>query len=153
MDRFTRLTQEKIASAMSLSYGDQGPLSLAQAVQPQAVAAPAAITVKFVAPVMRPDAGFRAAEASPGTCLIDADGDGAIDYVRLDDSGATLMRNDGRGQFAAGAVLTTGPGRRRSAPRATTTTTRSPMSLIATSSGVTLVHERPAAEPSTPRHR
>ena len=36
MDRFTRLTQEKIASAMSLSYGDQGPLSLAQAVLPQA---------------------------------------------------------------------------------------------------------------------
>ena len=55
MDRFTRLTQEKIASAMSLSYGDQGPLSLAQAVQPQAGAAPAAIAVKFVAPVMRPD--------------------------------------------------------------------------------------------------
>ena len=50
MDRFTRLTQEKIASAMSLSYGDQGPLSLAQAVQPQAGAAPAAIPVKFVAP-------------------------------------------------------------------------------------------------------
>ena len=35
MDRFTRLTQEKVASAMSLSYGDQGPLSLAQAVQPR----------------------------------------------------------------------------------------------------------------------
>ena len=48
MDRFTRLTQEKMASAMSLSYGDQGPLSLAQAVQPQAGAAPAAIPVKFV---------------------------------------------------------------------------------------------------------
>ena len=43
MDRFTRLTQEKVASAMSLSYGDQGPLSLAQAVQPQAGTAPAAI--------------------------------------------------------------------------------------------------------------
>ena len=52
MDRFTRLTQEKVASAMSLSYGDQGPLSLAQAVLPQAGPAPAAIPVKFVAPTI-----------------------------------------------------------------------------------------------------
>ncbi len=59
MDRFTRLTQEKIASAMSLSYGDQGPLSLAQAVQPQAGAAPAAIPVKFVAAGDAPRPGFR----------------------------------------------------------------------------------------------
>ena len=50
MDRFTRLTQEKVASAMSLTYGDQGPLSLAQVVQPLAGAAAAAIPVKFVAP-------------------------------------------------------------------------------------------------------
>ena len=34
MDRFTRMTQSKVASAMSLAYGDQGPLSLAAAVQP-----------------------------------------------------------------------------------------------------------------------
>jgi hypothetical protein len=48
MDRFTRVTQEKVASAMSLAYGDQGKLSLAEAVRPPA-AASTAIPVSFVA--------------------------------------------------------------------------------------------------------
>ena len=106
MDRFTRLTQEKVASAMSLSYGDQGPLSLAQAVLPQAGTAPAAIAVKFVAPPQAPGVHDTRTDGS-GICLIDADVDGVIDYLRLDAAGVTLMRNDGKGQFTAGAVLTT----------------------------------------------
>ena len=105
MDRFTRLTQEKVASAMSLSYGDQGPLSLAQAVQPQAGAATAAIPVKFVAPQMAPPAPVEENGVGSGVCLIDADGNGTIDYLRLDDEGAHVMRNDGKGRFTAGAVL------------------------------------------------
>ena len=110
MDRFTRLTQEKVASAMSLAYGDQGPLSLAQAVQPQAGAAPAAIAVKFVAPRVSPPApGPEDFRAGPGACVVDADGDGALDYVRLGAGGATLMRNDGKGQFADATVLTKTP--------------------------------------------
>jgi tetratricopeptide (TPR) repeat protein len=48
MERFSRLTQSKVASAMSLAYGDQGPLSLAEAVQPPPSATPA-IPVTFVA--------------------------------------------------------------------------------------------------------
>ena len=82
MDRFTRLTQEKVASAMSLSYGDQGPLSLAQAVQPQAGAATAAIPVKFVRRRWRAPTPVEENGAASGVCLIDADGDGAIDYRR-----------------------------------------------------------------------
>jgi tetratricopeptide (TPR) repeat protein len=105
MDRFTRLTQEKIASAMSLSYGDQGPLSLAEAVQPRAAPLPA-IAVKFVAPYQPPGVHDTRTDGS-GICLIDAEADGAIDYLRLDRAGVTLMRNDGKGQFTAGAVLTT----------------------------------------------
>ncbi len=107
MDRFTRLTQEKIASAMSLSYGDQGPLSLAQAVQPLSGAAAPAIPVKFVGPQMAPPTHVEETGVAGGVCLTDADGDGQIDYLRLDDEGATLMRNHGKGQFTPDAVLKT----------------------------------------------
>ena len=107
MDRFTRLTQEKIASAMSLSYGDQGPLSMALAVQPQGGTAPAAIPVKFTAPRLDPAVVPADRPRGGGLCLLDADGDGAIDYVSAGPAGATLLRNDGKGGFAPGASLTT----------------------------------------------
>jgi len=106
MDRFTRLTQEKVASAMSLAYGDQGPLSLAQAVQPMAGAALAAIPVKFVVPTIPPSRAVDLSEAIlGGTCVIDANGDGALDYVRLTPEAATVMRNDGRGVFIESQAL------------------------------------------------
>src|SRR5262245_45555313 len=67
MDRFTRVTQEKVASAMSLAYGDQGRLSLAEAVRP-APAAFAAIQVSFVADdkTFAATASAGAAGAGPG---------------------------------------------------------------------------------------
>jgi tetratricopeptide (TPR) repeat protein len=106
MDRFSRLTQEKVASAMSLAYGDQGPLSLAQAVQPRGGAAPAAIPVKFVGPTMPPGAyADDSTTIRRGVCLLDADGDGAIDYLRLEAAAITLMRNDGKGRFTATGTL------------------------------------------------
>lgn len=105
MDRFTRLTQEKVASAMSLSYGDQGPLSLAQAVQPPAGTPPPPIAVKFVGPQMAPPRAVEENGVGSGVCLIDADGNGAIDYLRLDDQGAQVLRNDGKGHFTPGATL------------------------------------------------
>ena len=69
---------------MSLAYGDQGKLSLAEAVRPPA-GATAAIPVSFVADdkTFASTALFGAAAAGPGGCELDADGDGAIDYVRL----------------------------------------------------------------------
>ncbi len=108
MDRFTRLTQEKVASAMSLTYGDQGPLSLAQVVQPLAGAAAAAIPVKFVAPALpAPKPVEETGPAGSGLCLIDADGDGAIDYWQMTPAGARLMRNDGKGAFVGASQLAT----------------------------------------------
>ena len=105
MDRFTRVTQEKVASAMSLAYGDQGKLSLAEAVRPPAPAA-AAIPVTFVAEDKTFTAGAFLPAAGPGGCLLDADGDGAIDYVRLTATGAQFLKNTGKGQFAAPVTLT-----------------------------------------------
>ena len=110
MERFTRLTQSKVASAMSLAYGDQGPLSLAAAVQLPPGALPA-IAVTFVADNGNPLGTSKAQPDGPasGGCLLDFDGDGAIDYLRLDASGATLMRNTGGGHYTAGATLTHDP--------------------------------------------
>ena len=107
MERFTRITQEKVASAMSLAYGDQGPLSLAEAAQLPAEAL-AAIPVTFVASAkpLRPGAGG-AAPLGPGGCFIDADGDGTADYVALDPTpagkAATLFLSHGGTWQAASA--------------------------------------------------
>jgi tetratricopeptide (TPR) repeat protein len=112
MDRFTRLTQEKVASAMSLAYGDQGPLSLAQSVQPAASAARPAVPVTFVADAAgleHPSAGPQSANAGPGGCFVDFDGDGLVDFVRVG-PGVELMRNTGKGRFAPHAQLTPDPG-------------------------------------------
>src|SRR5918994_3465848 len=88
LERFQRLTTEKIASAMSLGYGDQGPLSLAEALVPKDGAPPAAVPVKFVA--QAPDA-FAAAggAAGPGNgvatggALFRGGGGGGEDYLAL----------------------------------------------------------------------
>ncbi len=101
MERFSRLTQEKVASAMSLSYGDQGPMSLAAAVQPHDADAPAAIPVKFVADAAALGPYVQVAVAAPfggpGICLLDYDLDGRIDVLRLDPLGAALLQNTGAG--------------------------------------------------------
>ena len=112
MDRFTRITQEKIASAMSLSYGDQGPLSMAEVVQP-AGGPPAAIPVKFVAPRVTPTAGGQSAGA---LCLIDATGDGSIGFVHAGPQGARLQTSPVGGNDIAPA--------RSEAPSVTTISTR-----------------------------
>ena len=99
LERFQRLTTEKIASAMTLSYGDQGPLSLAEAAMPQDAPAPPAIPVTFS---LHAVAGGSASPAAPGRpgpggCLFDFDTDGHIDYVALGPDGARLLRNTGSG--------------------------------------------------------
>ena len=105
MDRFTRLTQEKVASAMSLVLRRPGA----------AVAGPGGAAAGRRG-AGRDSGEVRGAEdrsrlrprPSPyvrGICLIDADGDGALDYVRLDARARAVMRNDGKGQFAESQSL------------------------------------------------
>ena len=112
LERFQRLTTEKIASAMSLSYGDQGPLSLAEPLVPKGGAPAPAIPVKFVADSSRPF-GLPPASGGPelgpgvGGCLFDADGDGLLDYVALNpradavnpEGAVALFRGTGGGRF------------------------------------------------------
>src|SRR5215208_3674936 len=126
LERFQRLTTEKIASAMSLGYGDQGPLSLAEALVPKDGAPPPPVPVTFVAAA--PDV-FAAAGGSAGPghgvatggCLFDADGDGINDYLALNPrsepgkpgDAAMLYRGGAGGTFGravqAGLTITSQP--------------------------------------------
>ena len=91
MDRFTRMTQSKVASAMSLAYGDQGPLSLAAAAQ-LPPAALTAIPVTFVVDSRLP-IGDRAG------VLGDFDNDEHDDLATVSTQGVRLFHDDGHGNF------------------------------------------------------
>jgi Tfp pilus assembly protein PilF len=91
MDRFTRMTQSKVASAMSLAYGDQGPLSLAAAAQLPA-AALTTIPVTFVVDSKLP-IGDRAG------VLGDFDNDEHDDLATVSAQGVRVFHDDGHGNF------------------------------------------------------
>jgi tetratricopeptide (TPR) repeat protein len=105
--RFQYITQNKLGSAMSLAYGEQGKYSLAEESQAAAVKVPEQISVRFVDVTreagintkpwwpVHPSSGF-----APGACFLDYDGDGLLD-VFLPDSGLgmALYHNVGKGEF------------------------------------------------------
>jgi Flp pilus assembly protein TadD len=90
---FQQLTRNKLGAPMSLAYGDQGPLSLAESVQSASRAPEPPIQVSFQ-PV-----GLVAASpessGSPAVCVFDFDGDGRPDIY----TGTALYRNEGDGKF------------------------------------------------------
>jgi Tfp pilus assembly protein PilF len=109
--RFQRLVAEKLGAPITLAYGDQGELSLAEQVAPPAGAAPPAIPVRFTRvparesgleiPPWPEDAALTPLGA--GACFFDSDNDGLPDLLVLSAargiSGA-LFRNLGGGRFA-----------------------------------------------------
>jgi cytochrome c-type biogenesis protein CcmH/NrfG len=108
--RFQYITQNKLGTAMSLAYGEQGKYSLAEESQAAAVKVPPQIPVKFVdvtkeagligspsAHLSSPVAGL-----GPGACFIDYDGDGRTDIFVPDNGsqgGMSLYHNLGGGKF------------------------------------------------------
>jgi tetratricopeptide (TPR) repeat protein len=109
LDRFQKLTQEKLGAPIGTTYGDQGKYSLAEDVRlPAGPAAPPA-PVKF-ASVPGAESGLLSGSAgktepgSPraGTCFFDYDNDGRADLLLLNsgsDRTGVLFRNVG-GRFA-----------------------------------------------------
>jgi len=108
LTRFQYITQNKLGSAMSLAYGEQGKYSLAEESPAATVKVPPQIPVKFVN--VTKEAGLAVSSAAgdaqffhgPGACFLDYDGDGKID-IFLPDNGAeggmTLYHNLGSGKF------------------------------------------------------
>lgn len=92
MERFQRLTQDKLGSPIGTSYGDQGKYSLAEHVVLPAGAAGAPIAVRFV-PVPAAESGLpagrnggpEAASPPPGACFFDYDNDERADLLVLNE--------------------------------------------------------------------
>jgi tetratricopeptide (TPR) repeat protein len=114
--RFQFITQNKLGSAVSLAYGEQGKYSLAEESLASAIKVPPPIAVKLV-DVTR-DAGFSerkplarnvdsppfpdAYRLSPGACFLDYDLDGRIDIFLANSrtqGGIVLYHNLGDGKF------------------------------------------------------
>lgn len=107
MLRFQQITQNKLGSAMSLAYGDQGALSLAQEVRapPSQVPAPIAVSFEVVPLHVNKPAHAPAQpgeQLGPAACWLDYDGDATPDLFlsagSRADGGIALLRNAG-GKF------------------------------------------------------
>ena len=109
LDRFQKLTQEKLGAPIGTTYGDQGKYSLAEDVRLPVGAAATPIAVTFV-PVPGAESGLLSVRAgkpeqgSPrsGACFFDYDNDGRADLLLLNggsDRTGALYRNVG-GRFA-----------------------------------------------------
>src|SRR5215470_10553533 len=106
--RFQYITQNKLGSAMSLAYGEQGKYSLAEESQASAMKVPPQIPVKFVD--VTKEAGLPSSGAEDeshfflgaGACFLDYDNDGLIDILLPDhgaEGGLSLYHNLGHGKF------------------------------------------------------
>src|SRR5262250_1478970 len=88
--RFQYITQNKLGSAMSLAYGEQGKYSLAEESQASAMKVPPQIPVKFVDVTKEAGLGATAAIGEsqffhgPGACFLDYDNDGLVDLLLTD---------------------------------------------------------------------
>jgi tetratricopeptide (TPR) repeat protein len=109
--RFQYITQNKLGTAMSLAYGEQGKYSLAEESQAAAVKVPPQIPVKFLdvtkeagltsRPSVRPTKDG-ASFAGPGACFLDYDNDGKIDLFLADNGtqgSMSLYHSLGNGKF------------------------------------------------------
>jgi tetratricopeptide (TPR) repeat protein len=96
LKRFEYLTHNKISSAITLTYGEQGKYSVAQDVITNEPSVGPMIPVKFVAQEL----GVGKTGAA-GVCMLDVDGDGRWDILSLGegDAAVRVFRNLGEGKF------------------------------------------------------
>ena len=111
LKRFQYITQNKLGSTMSLTYGDQGKYSRAEESPAAPPKVPPAIRVKFVdvtqqAGLITKPSKFEARDLpsflGPGACFLDYDGDGRDDLFLADSGpqgGVALFHNLGNGKF------------------------------------------------------
>jgi tetratricopeptide (TPR) repeat protein len=105
LTRFQYITQNKLGSAMSLAYGEQGKYSLAEESQAATAKVPPQIPVKFVDVTKEAGLPISASRSSsnafgPGACFLDYDNDGKLDlFLPRAPEGIALYHNLGDGKF------------------------------------------------------
>jgi len=111
LKKFQYITQNKIGSPMSLTYGEQGQYSRVVESPQAQLKPPAQIKVQFVdvtkeAGIVTRQGGGEATDIvgflGPGACFLDYDGDGKPDLLLADngpDGGVGLYHNLGNGKF------------------------------------------------------
>jgi Flp pilus assembly protein TadD len=109
--RFQHLVQSKLGLPMTLTYGDQGSLSLAvtvvSATQPSSTPIPVRFTDMtresgLTSPHAEQEPSTRTNQIGSGACFLDFDGDGHPDLFLADGGptgGISLFHNAGRGKF------------------------------------------------------
>jgi tetratricopeptide (TPR) repeat protein len=108
LKKFQYITQNKLGSPMSLTYGEQGQYSRAVESPQAALKPPAQIKVQFVDTTEEAGLPVTAATGDPqffhgpGACFLDYDNDGLVDLLVTDhgaQGGMSLYHNLGHGKF------------------------------------------------------
>src|SRR4051794_4154226 len=105
LTRFQYITQNKLGSAMSLAYGEQGKYSLAEESQTAIAKVPPHIPVKFVdvtreAGIAVSGLQYGSFSFGPGACFLDYDNDGNLDLLLpIGREGMVLYHNRGNQKF------------------------------------------------------
>ena len=96
LKRFEYLTHNKISSAITLTYGEQGKYSVAQDVITNEPNVGPMVPVRFTAKELG-----TGKNGAAGVCMLDVDGDGRWDLISLGagDAAVRVFRNLGEGKF------------------------------------------------------
>jgi tetratricopeptide (TPR) repeat protein len=109
LKRFEHLTREKISSAMTLGYGEQGRYSSAEPIITNEPSVGPMIPITFASSEIGSASGQLASGHGGGICVIDLNGDSRPDLVVLGSNPAIqVFINEGKGQFKQAPAETFG---------------------------------------------